>query len=82
MRAFSIDKSDMNVIAFSPDSKLLASGEAVWDIKSGQVARQLKGMSEMGHVSFSPDGTLLAMGGFPAEVTLWDVSSGQDGAYF
>ncbi len=77
VNTFAINLSDLNVIDFSPDGKLLASSEAIRDVQTGQVAQQLKSMSEVGHVAFSPDGSLLAMATFPAEITLWDVNSGQ-----
>ena len=72
-------------VAFSPDSKTLASGSLdgtiiLWHIQPAEdrVAEQLvvlqghKGM--IGSVAFSPDGNTLASGGWDTTVRLWDVA--------
>ncbi|HZT58913.1 MAG TPA: WD40 repeat domain-containing protein, partial [Pyrinomonadaceae bacterium] len=74
---------NVGVIAFSPDSKLLASGGAdntirLWDWETGQQVRAFEGHT--GYVSalaFSPDGKLLASGGNDRTVGVWDVASGR-----
>jgi WD40 repeat protein len=67
---------DLNSIAFSPDARLLASGETIWDVASKEVLFTLDRM-EAGHPAFSPDGALLAVGGAGRPVRLWDVATGE-----
>lgn len=69
----------MNVdsVAFSPDGKLLAAGDAnsagLWDIPSRTFTGQLAG--SMAPLSFSPDGSTLASGGSRSKgVRLWKLS--------
>jgi len=56
----------VNVIAYSPDGKVLASGSddetvLLWDARTGEVIAKLHGHeSPIQTLSFSPDGTLLA----------------------
>src|SRR5438552_8007927 len=60
--------SDVNSVAFSPDSKTLASGSRdatirLWDVASGQEFKTLKGhLSDVDSIAFSPDGKTLASG--------------------
>ena len=67
----------MRGIAFSPDSRLLASGSEdhtikLWDVASGNKVRTLSGHSDsVNCVAFSPDGRWLASGGADANVLLW-----------
>src|SRR5262249_45404904 len=70
-------------LAFSPDSKTLASSGdddvvVLWDTATGAVVRSLKGHTapEIMNVRFSPDGTTLASGG-ERETILWDLETGQ-----
>lgn len=70
-------------LAFSPDGKLLASGNwdgaiHLWDVSTRTVIRSLKGhTAEISSLAFSPDGKSLASGSYDNAVLLWDVSSGQ-----
>ena len=69
-------------VAFSPDSRLLASGSAdntikLWDVASGALKQTLKGHEgSVYSAAFSPDGRLLASGSEDRTIRLWDVASG------
>jgi WD40 repeat protein len=69
-------------VAFSPDGKILASGNydntvKLWDIATGAVLRSLDGHSHMAHaVAFSPNGKTLASGSYDSTIKLWDVATG------
>jgi WD40 repeat protein len=72
------------VLAWSPDSKLLASGSIddpivrLWNASDGQPVRQLEGHSDwIRSVVFSPDGKTLVSGSFDKTVRLWDVATGK-----
>lgn len=69
-------------VAFSPDSRLLATGSAdmsarILRLSDGELLRELDGHT--GHVlavEFSPDGSLLATGAGDSGVRVWEVASG------
>lgn len=76
--------SQGNMVAFSPDSSLLAAstGEntiVLWDVASGErVEQSFTGLDmEATAIAFSPDGNILAAGTRAQKVILWDVSTGE-----
>jgi WD40 repeat protein/tRNA A-37 threonylcarbamoyl transferase component Bud32 len=75
-------------VAFSPNGKLLATGEGtyiqVWDVRTGKLLRTLKGdaYGPRKSVAFSPDGKMLAAAlevweGQYGTGELWDVRTGK-----
>ncbi|KAL2849869.1 WD domain protein [Aspergillus pseudoustus] len=71
----------VGVLAFSPDSQLLASGAAclyidLWETSTGALKYTLTSRSDKMHsLAFSPDGRLLASGCGNA-IELWDPATG------
>ncbi len=73
-------------MAFSPDSRVLATAASdatikLWDVASGTLLQKLVGhTTAVAALAFSPDGTTLASGtkeeGDQAGVRLWTISSG------
>jgi RNA polymerase sigma factor (sigma-70 family) len=70
-------------LAFSPDGKTLATGEAghalfLYETASGRVRRELAGHhGDVYAVSFFPDGKLLASAGSDLSALIWDVAGRQ-----
>ncbi len=64
-------------VAFSPDSKMLASGSAdqtieLWNLNTGQQLRALKGhLGAVYSVAFSPDSKTLASGSYDSTIKIW-----------
>jgi WD40 repeat protein len=72
-------------LAFSPDSRLLASTghwPAIWTVATGARNFRLVETREptFGPVAFSPDGSQLATGSQDGKVRLWDPSTGRQTA--
>jgi RNA polymerase sigma factor (sigma-70 family) len=69
-------------VAFSPDSKTLASAGAdqtlrLWEVATGKELLRLRELGEVHAVAFSPDGKTLASGSAGNAVRLWDVATGK-----
>jgi WD40 repeat protein/DNA-binding MarR family transcriptional regulator len=70
-------------VAFSPNGKILATGDAngeirLWQIDDGQQILICKGHTGfVRSVAFSPDGQLLASGSVDKTIKLWKVSDGK-----
>jgi WD40 repeat protein len=67
-------------LAFSPDSKVLASGAnekvVVWDVERGSEIFRLEGHSEwVSALAFSASGQVLASGGWDRTIKIWDVAT-------
>ena len=73
---------EVTSVAFSPNSKILASGSRdntikLWDVTTGIEKMSLVGhSSEVTSVMFSPDGKTLASGSNDKTIKLWDVKTG------
>lgn len=79
-------------IAFSPDSKMLATGKWVlgsnielWDVKTGEKIRTLiDRIGRVYHLKFSHNGRILSCGSWDRSVQyhMWEVNSGHEVANF
>jgi WD40 repeat protein len=74
----------IGALAWSPDSKVLASGAIndnvvrLWNPATGQVVRTLEGHNGwIRSLAYSPDGKLLASGSTDMTVRVWDAASGR-----
>jgi WD40 repeat protein len=74
-------------VAFSPDSKTLASGDVagvvkLWDVTTGMNTATLKCHDEdVASVAFSPNGKTLASLDIHDQVHLWNVASGNTATF-
>src|SRR4051812_43301946 len=73
----------VNSLAFSPDGKILASGNkdstvVHWDVDKGKITATLTGHKFwVKSVAFAPDGKAVAAGGGDGTVVVWDVTTGK-----
>jgi WD40 repeat protein len=73
-----ISEGELNTIAFSPDGSLLASGQAVWDVATGEVVHSLvEHLSAPAHVAFSQDGSQLVVEA-SRTIKVWGVASWEE----
>ncbi|KAK4653541.1 HNWD NOD-like receptor pc6 [Podospora pseudocomata] len=69
-------------VAFSPDSKLVASGSGdktikIWDAATGSCTQTLKGIwDSVTSVAFSPDSKWVASGSHDKTIKIWDAATG------
>ena len=79
VREMSTTVGGMGNVAFSPDGKMLAAGNASyqvrwWSVADGTVLRAVGGHADsVNSVAFSPDGSLLASDGSGNTVILWGI---------
>ena len=75
-------KSSVNVVAWSPDGRFLATGSSatvrLWDVATGALVRVIQegGGKEVNSVAWSPDGSLLATTSYHDNCRLWDATAG------
>jgi len=80
--------SSVSSLAFSPDSKMLASADwssriQLWDVASGRELRQIAEDQGGSRIAFAPDGMTLASAGVAEKaIQLWDVATGKEVWHF
>jgi WD40 repeat protein len=79
---FTSSDGGVDSVAFSPDGKVLATGDfggtaRLWNVATGrQIASLPAGPGAVGSVAFSPDGKVLATGAYKT-ARLWNVATGR-----
>lgn len=69
-------------VAFSPDSKFLATASAdhtakIWDSSTGSLLRSLPMNAEVHRLAFSPDSKLLATASEDGTLAIWELQTGE-----
>jgi WD40 repeat protein len=76
--------SAMGRLTFSPSGNYLAIGLPdriqLWEVHSGQLARELHAGHVVTALRFSADGRTLATGGDDGTILLWDLTPARQGA--
>jgi WD40 repeat protein len=84
LSVFAQTLSSVVSVAFSPDGKLLATGDMdgqirLWQVRTGKQLFAFKGHSGwVRSIAWSPDGRTLASGSNDSLVRLWDVTDGSE----
>ncbi|HAJ63167.1 MAG TPA: hypothetical protein DCP31_31325, partial [Cyanobacteria bacterium UBA8543] len=80
---FTKDLGHVLAVTFSPDGKLLATGDSngmihLWEASSGREILTCKGHNGVvTSVTFSPSGEILASGSYDQTARLWDIHTGE-----
>lgn len=83
-RVLSGHKDYVMAVAWSPDSRYLASGgfdgtAVIWEAAGGRALRTLAGHTDsVTSVAFGPQGAVLATGSFDGTAKLWEASTGDE----
>jgi WD40 repeat protein len=71
-----------STFSFSPDFRMFATGEAVgvklWDLFTGKLLHDLRGVGLQGVIEFSPDGKFLVAESADHSLRLWDIVAGRE----
>lgn len=83
-RVLSGHRDFVMAVAWSPDSRYLASGgydgtAIIWEASSGRALRTLAGHTDsVTAVAFGPDGAVMATGSFDGTAKIWEASTGDE----
>jgi WD40 repeat protein len=81
---FGPNQGNFNVLVFSPDGRILATGGAVengglllWDVASRTIIRRLASKDDIASAAFSPNGSILAAGTVHGSLLFWNPATGE-----